>query len=100
MRVGLSELGLRSLDELVGRADVLVQRTRPLAKTSHLDLSFLTSYAGPSGSSSSRIAQAAHSNGPVLDDRMLADPEVQDAIKNNKVWGVGSVWVEGCTWGV
>lgn len=34
VRAGLAQLGLRSLDELVGRADFLQQRDTPLAKTS------------------------------------------------------------------
>ena len=46
MRQGLAQLGLKSLDELVGHADFLQQRDTPLAKTSGLDLSFLTTYAG------------------------------------------------------
>lgn len=46
-----------------------------------LDLSFLTTYAGPSGQSSVRLAQAVHSNGPVLDDEILADKEIREAIK-------------------
>lgn len=33
VRAGLAELGLRSLDELVGHADYLQQRDTPLAKT-------------------------------------------------------------------
>jgi glutamate synthase (ferredoxin) len=46
-----------------------------------LDLSFLTTYAGPSGKSSVRLASSVHSNGPVLDDEILADKEVQEAIR-------------------
>lgn len=46
VRQGLAQMGLRSLDELVGRADYLQQRDAPLAKTGGLDLSFLTTYAG------------------------------------------------------
>jgi hypothetical protein len=34
VRAGLAQLGLRSLDELVGRADYLKQRDTQLAKTS------------------------------------------------------------------
>jgi len=33
VRAGLAQLGLRSLDELIGRADYLQQRDTPLAKT-------------------------------------------------------------------
>lgn len=82
IRQGLAALGLRSMDELVGRGDYLRPRTDvKLAKTSNLDTSFLTSYPGPSGLSSSRIASPVHSNGPQLDDEILADPEVSEAIK-------------------
>ena len=42
VRIGLASLGLRSLDELVGRADLLKQSVTKLPKTEGLDLSFLT----------------------------------------------------------
>jgi len=61
VRAGLASLGLRSLDELVGRADLLRQRDMALAKTTGLDLSFITTYAGPVEASSKRIAQCAPS---------------------------------------
>ena len=57
VRGGLAELGLKSLDELIGRADLLKQRQMELAKTASLDLSFLTTYAGPVATSSSRRTQ-------------------------------------------
>ncbi len=80
VRQGLASMGLRSVDELVGRGDYLQQRTTPLQKTSGLDLSFLTQYAGPTGSSMKRIAQEAHDNGPQLDDEILADQAIRAAI--------------------
>lgn len=83
VRAGLASMGLRSLDELVGRGDYLHQRSTPLEKTTGLDLSFLTQYAGPTGSSMKRIMQEAHDNGPQLDDEILADPAVPAAIENN-----------------
>jgi len=47
VRMGLARLGMRSLDELVGRADLLHQKDDlKLGKTSGLDMSFLTTYAG------------------------------------------------------
>lgn len=99
--LGVAWLGLRGMVEQTG-SDTIAQPTdRPtnhptvncqpqrtdakLAKTAGLDLSFLTTYAGPSGRSSERIASAVKSNGPVIDDRILADAEVMDAIKNEKV---------------
>ncbi|KAF5828828.1 hypothetical protein DUNSADRAFT_16998 [Dunaliella salina] len=85
VRADLARLGYRSMDEIIGRADLLRQRQDlKLSKTAGLDLSYLTTYAGPCGLSSERIQQAAHSNGPQLDDEILADPEVMDAIKNDK----------------
>jgi glutamate synthase (ferredoxin) len=83
VRQGLASMGLRSLDELVGRGDYLQQRSTPLQKTTGLDLSFLTQYAGPTGSSMKRILQEAHDNGPQLDDEILADPAVLAAIESN-----------------
>ena len=57
IRNGLASLGLRSLDELVGRTDLLRQRSEPLPKTDGLDLSFLTTFAGKIGSATDRITQ-------------------------------------------
>lgn len=57
VRAGLASLGMRSMDELIGRGDLLRQRSIKLAKTEGLDLSFLTHYAGETATSSSRGAQ-------------------------------------------
>lgn len=74
VRAGLASLGLRSMDELVGRLDYLKAREDlTLAKTTSLDTSFLTTYVGPCEPSSTRIAAAVHDNGPQLDDEVLAD---------------------------
>ena len=61
VRIGLASLGLRSLDELVGRADLLKQSVTKLPKTEGLDLSFLTTFAGKSGSSNQRRGQEVSS---------------------------------------
>eukprot|EP00889_Picochlorum_renovo_P001535 jgi/Picre1/28565/NNA_003967.t1 len=60
VRAGLASMGLRSLDELVGRADYLKQRRHHLKRQ-----------------------QEAHDNGPQLDDEILADPAIPAAIENN-----------------
>jgi len=60
----------------VGVHVCLQRKDLKLSKTGGLDLSYLTTYAGPCGKSSERINQAAHSNGPQLDDEILADPEI------------------------
>ena len=60
VRIGLARLGMKSLDELVGRADLLRQKSDlQLGKTTHLDMSFLTTYAGhePGDSSHRRSAE-------------------------------------------
>ena len=60
VRIGLARLGMRSLDELVGRADLLRQKDDlQLGKTTHLDMSFLTTYAGhePGNSTQRRNAK-------------------------------------------
>eukprot|EP00798_Chlamydomonas_sp_ICE-L_P001365 gene1365-32729_t len=87
VREELAALGYKSMDEFIGRADLLKQRDldQHVRKTKNLDLSFLTTFAGPSGKSSDRIKQVTHTNGPCLDDRILADPEIVDAIKNEKM---------------
>lgn len=65
IRHGLAKLGLRSLDELVGRTDLLRQRPEPLPKTDGLDLSFLTTFVGKVGSAADRITQPVRSPGPL-----------------------------------
>lgn len=83
VRAELANLGLRSLDDLIGRPDYLQQRNITLDKTSHLDLSFVTAYAGPPGNSTARRNMPAHKNGSDLwDDRVLADPEVLSCIES------------------
>ena len=58
VRIGLAELGLKSLDDLIGRADLLKQREQlHIPKTDGLDLSFIMSYAGETGPSSVRSKQ-------------------------------------------
>jgi len=82
VRQTLASMGYKSLDEIIGRVDLLKQRAEPLPKTANLDLSFLTTYIGDSAKSSSeRLAQQTHSNGPMLDDDVLADPAVMAAIE-------------------
>jgi glutamate synthase (ferredoxin) len=82
VRAELARLGFKSLDEVVGRADLLQQRSVPLAKTAGLNLSFLTTAAARTAEKSSeRISQETHGNGVVLDDSLLEDEEVVAAIE-------------------
>ncbi|OAY40227.1 ferredoxin-dependent glutamate synthase, chloroplastic [Manihot esculenta] len=82
----LAQLGYEKLDDVIGQTDLLRPRDISLAKTQHLDLSYILSSVGlPKWSSTEIRNQDAHSNGPILDDVLLADPEILDAIENEKV---------------
>jgi glutamate synthase (ferredoxin) len=80
----LSVLGVARLEDLIGRNDLLTPRDVALAKTGSLDLSCLLDpipQAGDRGWLKHRAA--AHGNGPILEDRLLADPEVLAAIETH-----------------
>ncbi|MFN5194930.1 MAG: glutamate synthase large subunit [Cyanobacteriota bacterium] len=77
----LSVLGVARLEDLIGRTDLLAMREVALAKTSALDLScLLTPVGDPADRGWLKHDPVAHGNGPILEDRLLADPEVQAAI--------------------
>ena len=60
IRAGLASLGMRSLDELTGRSDLLRQRDHPLSKTTGLDLSFISRFVGPCKTYADRIDAKVH----------------------------------------
>lgn len=80
----LAKLGYRSLQEIIGRADLLTKRQNlRLTKLdcNQIDLQCLLNL--PDTKSDRRFlhhSPTAHSNGAVLDDHILADPEVIRAI--------------------
>ncbi len=83
----LAKLGYRSLSEVIGRADLLRPRSEvSLTKTAGLDLNCLLDLpdVGPRGDQPIRwlIHEEVHSNGVVLDDQILSQPEVETAIQN------------------
>lgn len=81
----LAKLGYRTLNEIIGRADLLVPRQNvTLTKTGPLNLACLTKL--PDTRSDRRWLQhePVHSNGTVLDDAILARPEVQAAIEKQQ----------------
>uniref|UniRef100_A0A453AU94 glutamate synthase (ferredoxin) n=1 Tax=Aegilops tauschii subsp. strangulata TaxID=200361 RepID=A0A453AU94_AEGTS len=85
VRATLAQLGYEKLDDIIGRTDLLKPKHISLVKTQHIDLAYLLMNAGlPKWSSSQIRSQDVHSNGPVLDETILADPEVSDAIENEK----------------
>ncbi|MEM8828240.1 MAG: glutamate synthase large subunit [Cyanobacteria bacterium P01_G01_bin.19] len=80
----LAKLGYRSLAEIIGRADLLVQNTEAhIAKTNGLDLSCLIDLPNVKADRSWLNHDEVHTNGDVLDDKILADPDVAGAIANH-----------------
>ncbi len=79
----LAKLGYRSLNEAIGRSDLLVARKdAQLTKTNSLVLDCLTNLPDVKSDRSWLNHEKVHSNGDVLDDRILADPAVETAIRN------------------
>ncbi len=77
----LARLGYRSLTDVVGRADLLQERTSvTLSKTAALNLDCLLQLPDARHNRSWLEHEPVHSNGQVLDDEILSDPEVQQAI--------------------
>ncbi|QEY32220.1 glutamate synthase large subunit [Synechococcus sp. RSCCF101] len=80
----LSVLGVARLEDLIGRTELLRSRPVALAKTSRLDLSSLL---GPTLDPGDRgwlqHEAGAHSNGPILEDQLLADPELMRAMESH-----------------
>jgi glutamate synthase (ferredoxin) len=89
----LARLGYRSLNEIVGRADLFTLRPEAnLTKVASLNLDCLTKLPDTKNDRSFLIHGDIHSNGDVLDDTILADAEIQAAINNqgvaNKTWKI------------
>ncbi|MBD2627580.1 glutamate synthase large subunit [Trichormus variabilis] len=79
----LARLGYRSLSELIGRGDLLTVRSHVnLTKTQALNLDCLTKLPDAKENRSWLVHEEVHSNGAVVDDQLLADADIQVAIKN------------------
>ncbi|EKV01440.1 glutamate synthase family protein [Leptolyngbya sp. PCC 7375] len=79
----LAYLGYRSLNEIIGRADLLTTRAdASLTKTQGLTLNIITQLPDTRSDRTWLDHGDVHSNGPVLDDTLLADAEIQQAITN------------------
>ncbi|OKH22777.1 glutamate synthase subunit alpha [Hydrococcus rivularis NIES-593] len=82
----LARLGYRRLDEIIGRTDLLKMREgAKLTKTQALNLDCLLNLPNVRENRSWLNHEEVHSNGHVLDDRLLADPEIAAAIQNQGV---------------
>ncbi|KAJ6801873.1 ferredoxin-dependent glutamate synthase, chloroplastic-like [Iris pallida] len=81
----MAQLGYEKMDDIIGRTDLLRARHISLLKTQHLTLSYILSCVGMPKLSSTEIRnQNAHTNGPLLDETLLADPEISEAIEYEK----------------
>ncbi|MDG2990103.1 glutamate synthase-related protein [Candidatus Synechococcus calcipolaris G9] len=77
----LAKLGYSSLNEIIGRSDILTPRADVhLQKTQSLNLDCLTQLPDTRSDRQWLVHEAVHSNGDVLDDRILAEADVQTAI--------------------
>ncbi|NMG22352.1 glutamate synthase large subunit [Brasilonema bromeliae] len=80
----LAKLGYRSLTELTGRADLLKLREDVhINKTAALNLDCLLQLPNTRENRTWLVHEQVHSNGVVLDDQLLADPDIQAAISNH-----------------
>ena len=77
----ISRLGLRSMDDLIGRTDLLATRNVTLHKTRGVDMGSLLEPMPQAHDHNWRKHDAqAHDNGPVLLDELLTDPALQQAV--------------------
>ena len=80
----LAKLGYRTLNEIIGRGDLLTYRqSAQLAKTKALVLDCLTNLPDVKTNRDWLNHGDTHTNGNVLDDEILADSVVTDAISNH-----------------
>lgn len=79
----LAHLGYRNLSEIIGRSDLLkVRENVNLAKTKSLQLDTLLHLPDVKTDRSWLEHESVHSNGPVLDDELLADSAISRAIND------------------
>lgn len=81
----LAKLGYYSLNEVIGRSDLLISRKKlKLTKTQTLNLDCLIKLPNVKEDRSWLNHEAVHSNGEVLDDRILADKEIISSIDEHR----------------
>ncbi|MEG4274569.1 MULTISPECIES: glutamate synthase-related protein [unclassified Microcoleus] len=80
----LAKLGYKSIADIIGRADLLTMREGvKLTKTQAINLDCLIKLPDTKSDRSFLIHGGVHTNGPVLDDDLLADAQIQSAIANH-----------------
>ena len=82
----LARFGYRSLGEVIGRADLMKMRQGvDLTKAKALNLDCLLKLPNTKGDRTWVQHEVVHSNGTVLDDDLLADSEIKNAISQHGV---------------
>ena len=80
----MSILGVTKMEDLIGKTELLKPRNIKLAKTNQIDLSSLIKNVKNSSDRSwLNHSIDAHKNGPVLEDELLKDIELRQAIDNH-----------------
>lgn len=84
VRMLLARLGYRRLDEIIGRSDLLKHRDNiNVTKTQSLNLDCLINLPDVRENRTWLQHENVHSNGAVLDDELLRDAEITEAIENH-----------------
>ena len=85
----MSIIGIAKLEDLIGRSDLLEAREVKLTKTNQIDLSCLISNNSSEYKSDRSWLlhdKNAHSNGPVLEDNLLKDKNLTNAITKHQTF--------------
>ena len=78
----MSQVGISKIEDLIGRTDLLIPRNIDLTKTKEVDLtSLLKALNDPTNRSWLHHESQAHSNGEVLENSLLKDEKILNAIK-------------------
>ncbi len=81
----MSQLGVSNLEDLIGKTELLASRKLELAKTNKIDLSSLLKPIQESRDRSWLNHNIEpHSNGNILENELLKDKEILNAIKNHQ----------------
>ena len=81
----MSSIGVYKMEELIGNQEFLTTRDVSLPKTEHIDLSSLVNNENLVRDRSwLNHSTDAHSNGYVLEDKLLSDDEFMNVIKNHE----------------
>lgn len=84
VRETMAHLGYTKIDDLIGQTQLLKQKDVELVKASDVNLSVLLNHSEQFRNQEwlQRRSPVAHSNGPVLDDEVVEDPDFKVALED------------------